>query len=130
MSVAGDSQRAWLATELRVENRTDFDAWVTDVSIFCAGNEEGGSSRFSQSDFWDGTHGLLDGYADLPPDSFEEDVVDLFLPDDGGIPNEAPLCENPAYVVVEAGAADRFWLHQRAVVSVDDELVTELNARR
>lgn len=109
VTVDGDDGGPWLAADTTVENRAARDTSVPNLSIYCAGNENGGGwQAFS-------TLGLGDV---LPGRSVDNGVVNLLAPGDERFGDGRPFCDTPAVIrITEFGVN----------IAVPESVVDELN---
>ncbi|MDF1705331.1 MAG: hypothetical protein P1U38_11200 [Aeromicrobium sp.] len=91
LSPGGDESGAWLEAEIRAENSTDDDLSLPNVDLFCDGDLEGGGWQADST---------FDMYADLPPKTFEEGVLNLVIPGQPRTGEPETECATPAYIEV------------------------------
>ena len=109
VTVDGDDGGPWLAADTTVENRSERDTSVPNLSIYCAGNENGGGwQAFS-------TLGLGDV---LPGRSVDNGVVNLLAPGDERFGDGRPFCDAPAVIRITDFGVN---------IALPDSVVDELN---
>lgn len=109
VTVEGDDGGPWLAADATVENRSERDGFVPNLSIYCAGNENGGG--------WQAFSTLLLGDV-LPGRSVDNGVVNLLAPGDDRFGDGRPFCDTPAVIrIAEFGVN----------IALPESVVDELN---
>jgi hypothetical protein len=109
VTIGGDDGGPWVAADTTVENRSERDATIPNLSIYCAGNEEPGG--------WQAFSTLSLGEV-LPARSVDSGVVNLLAPGDERFGDGRPFCDTPAVIRVTNFGVN---------FALPDSIVDELN---